>query len=321
MRSRAPLFALLLVAVLFVLPHLAFADSVSIPFFGPIIPDTISRCAAGWGAVIDVINRIIVLLLTLAIVFVAPLMIAYAGFLYVVNPVNPSGISEAKKILTNTIVGIVVALAGWLIVDAIMVALYDPGTSIRGGKLGEWSGLVTGSTDINQICLKQEGAIKNLKQTNLGVSGISATGFQYLAPVSGDCSTSALIQNGISSSIATTMSCIAQQESSCNLTAQSPKSSAHGLFQVIMGLNDTGHNLNFPSCTAAAQKAGYPVNGNLNCSTAFGTGQPPLIKNAMLANACIAASSNAICNAQAAQWLYNHGGFTHWAQTATKCGV
>ena len=103
----------------------------------------IKTCAAGWGLLITVINNVISLLITLAIVFVAPLMIAWSGFLFVVNPVNAGGKEQARKILTNTVVGIVIALAGWLIVDAIMVALYNPDTPIAGGKLGVWSQLVT----------------------------------------------------------------------------------------------------------------------------------------------------------------------------------
>jgi hypothetical protein len=124
------------------------ASAAAIPFLGPIIPNeqiTVNGvvtnqnvCAAGWGMLITVINNIIRLLITLAIVFVAPLMIAWSGFLFVVNPVNAAGKEQAKKILTNTVVGIVIALAGWLIVDAIMAVLYNPTT------VGQtWSQLVT----------------------------------------------------------------------------------------------------------------------------------------------------------------------------------
>lgn len=150
MRSRVPLFALLLTAIFAALPLAAHA---AIPFFGPIIPAETQQCAAGWGLVITVINNIISLLLTLAIVFVAPLMIAYAGFLFVVNPVNSGGISKAKSILLHTVIGIVVALAGWMIVDALMAVLYNP-TAV--GKT--WSQLIT-SGDIDP-CIKLAGSLK-----------------------------------------------------------------------------------------------------------------------------------------------------------------
>lgn len=151
MRFRALLFALLFVAGSLALPH--FAHAAAIPFFGPIIPEANSICPLGWGSLITVINNIIRLLITLAIVFVAPLMIAYSGFLFVVNPVNPSGREEAKKILTHTIVGIIIALSGWLIVDAIMAVLYHPSGSIG----STWSQLITSNP--NDSCLKQKGAL------------------------------------------------------------------------------------------------------------------------------------------------------------------
>jgi hypothetical protein len=122
------------------------AAHAAIPFFGPIIPAAQASCPAGWALVMTVINNIISLLITLLIVFIAPLTIAWAGFLYVVNPVDPSGKSKAKSILIHTVVGLVVALAGWLIVDFVMAVLYNKDST---GKT--WSTLVTGGGD---TCIK-----------------------------------------------------------------------------------------------------------------------------------------------------------------------
>ena len=94
MRSRAPLIALLFIVGMFVLPLAAHA---AIPFFGPIVPDAANRCAPGWGMVITVINNIIQFLITIAIVFVAPIMIAWSGFLFVVNPVNAAGRNRRRR--------------------------------------------------------------------------------------------------------------------------------------------------------------------------------------------------------------------------------
>ena len=166
MRSRISLFALLLVFGSVALPLVAHAGGI--PFFGPIIPNeqiTVNGvvtnqnvCAAGWGMLITVINNIISLLITLAIVFVAPLMIAYAGFLLVISQGDSGKRTEARKILTNTIVGIVIALAGWMIVAAIMAALYNPETPINGGKLGIWSDLIGGNSA--KLCIPLAGSLK-----------------------------------------------------------------------------------------------------------------------------------------------------------------
>lgn len=138
------------------------AVHAEIPFLGPIIPQTGGQgvCAAGWGMLMVVINRLISFLLTIAIVFIAPLMIAYSGFLFVINPVNASGKEEAKKILTNTILGIVVALAGWMIVDAVMAVLYNRNaqTSPAGGALGVWANLIT--TNGDDVCISLAGSLK-----------------------------------------------------------------------------------------------------------------------------------------------------------------
>lgn len=144
-------FTFLLAASLFSLP--VVASAAGIPFFGPIIPKENPLCPAGWGMLIVVINNIILLLLTLAIVFVAPLMIAWAGFLLVVSQGDSGKRTEARKILTNTIVGIVIALAGWLIVDAIMAVLYNKAAPGLGNVA--WSDIIT-SGGASQ-CLDQKG--------------------------------------------------------------------------------------------------------------------------------------------------------------------
>jgi hypothetical protein len=171
MRSKISLFTFLLVAGLFVLPTLA--NAAAIPFFGPIIPQegTQAVCPAGWEMLITVINNIIAFSITIAIVFVAPIMIAYAGFLFVVNPVNASGKETAKKVLWNTVVGIVIALAGWMIVDAIMVVLYNPRAVSGTTRLTAWSQLITsGGLD---PCIDLRGSLN--QATNPQVTGAVLT--------------------------------------------------------------------------------------------------------------------------------------------------
>ncbi len=158
MRSRTALLAVIFVVSSLVLPAAAHAGGI--PFFGPIIPPQSvtgvpgsDTCAAGWGMLMIVVNNLISFLLTIAIVFVAPLMIAWSGFLFVVNPVNASGKEQAKKVLTNTVVGIVIALAGWLIVDAIMAVLYNPKAESGVTKLDVWSSLITSGDLSKTLCI------------------------------------------------------------------------------------------------------------------------------------------------------------------------
>ncbi len=135
------------------------AAQAGIPFFGPIIPQANNQavCPASWGMVLTVINNVISFALTIAIVFVAPLMIGYAGFLMVVNPTSIGDVQKAKTVLWNTVIGIVIALAGWMIVAAIMAVLYNPSAQSGVTRLEVWSNLI-GSKGV-EPCLRQQGAL------------------------------------------------------------------------------------------------------------------------------------------------------------------
>ena len=138
MRFRVPLLLLTFVSVsALALPHLALAHSI--PYFGPIIEDGWNVCALGWGAVINVINNIITIALTIELLFIAPLMIAYGGFMLVVNPFKPDAKEKARDIIKNTVVGLTISLSAWLIVDAVMVIMYNPSAAV-----GNWQSLING---------------------------------------------------------------------------------------------------------------------------------------------------------------------------------
>ena len=164
MRSRILVFSLVVGIGSLLLPYAAHA--ATIPFFGPIIPPENPTCPANWMMLIVVINNIIRFLITLAIVFVAPLMIAYAGFLFVVNPVNASGIGQAKTILQNTIIGIVLALSGYLIVGALMAVLYNANAPTGNGVLGAWDEIINWNT---APCLPQTGTTPGVVTPSPGI--------------------------------------------------------------------------------------------------------------------------------------------------------
>ena len=133
---------------------------------------------------ITVINNIIRVVISIAIVFVAPVMIAYAGFLLVVNQGDSAKLTEAKKILTNTIIGIVVALAGWLIVDAIMAVLYKPPSDSSWSTT--WSEIITSGG--KEPCLKQKGT----SSATENVATVTAAPTVTAVPTVTTCSVSSL---------------------------------------------------------------------------------------------------------------------------------
>ena len=149
----------------------------SIPNFGPILEDGWNLCPLSWSAVIMTINNVITLSITLAIVFVAPIMLAYSGFLLVTNAFNPSAKEDAKKMITNAIVGIVIALAAWMIVDALMAVLYHPTDPEQWG--GTWSELITGGGI--PVCIPVASSLHQVAP-GVGAAGVSPDGTVTTAP-------------------------------------------------------------------------------------------------------------------------------------------
>jgi len=307
MRSRVFFFALFFVAGSLALP---FAAHAAIPFFGPIIPDAVNKCALGWGAVIVVINNIISFLITIAIVFVAPIMIAYSGFLYVVNPVSPAGKEKAKGYLWNTVIGIIVALAGWLIVDAVMVVLYNPAS------VGStWSNLImSGGID---PCLKQAGSLSKdtLNQVTTSGAGITSTG----ASGGGTCA----IQNGgpcasqnmtIFGTAANQASAICSAESANGVLLNGDKTTdgipvSFGLFQINITANDVAN-------------LGCNIKGKVFDSMYSGSHKNVQVMNQTLYNQCRQAALTPETNIKTAYDIFKKSGYS-WRQwsTHTKCNL
>ena len=107
MRFRVPL-ALSVVALVFIVPSVAHATTI--PFWGPLVPSIVAKCAAGWGGIIQLVNNVIALLVTFVIFIVAPFFIAWGGFLFVASAANPANRARARGILIHTAVGILIAL-------------------------------------------------------------------------------------------------------------------------------------------------------------------------------------------------------------------
>ncbi len=315
MRPRATLLTLILVAGSFVLPQFAHA---AIPFFGPVVPQTGGQavCPASWGMLITVINNIIQLLITLAIVFVAPLMVAYSGFLFVVNPADSGGISKAKGILTNTIVGIVISLSAWMIVDAVMAVLYQS----PNGAWGTWSSLIVGKS--GDLCLPQAGALPTgtLNQAAPSVA-TGATAVAALPFGTGACDPSVLTTSGnqaglnLSTPQANTFACLAKPESACGTimqnyswnknTGNGKASTAFGAFQVTLSGNHTCFE-NTACYTAAG------VTGPLNCQKGFGPNGFTAGGDPAILAACTKAAANLACNLAAAVCVQQAQGFSAW---------
>ena len=70
-------------------------------------------------------------------VFLSAGLFAWAGLIYVTNIANHGEMTKAKTIFTNVIIGLVILMASWLVIDTLMKTLVNPDAS-----LGPW----------NQVC-------------------------------------------------------------------------------------------------------------------------------------------------------------------------
>jgi len=91
-----------------------------------------SLCGCDFVDVMQLVQNIMNFLVYLG-TFVLVLLLAYVGFLYVTSATNPANISKAKNTATSAIIGFVVLLGGFLIVNTVMNTFADK------NEYGDWT--------------------------------------------------------------------------------------------------------------------------------------------------------------------------------------
>jgi hypothetical protein len=87
-----------------------------------IVPD----CGAdgcSWTDLVQLVNNVIDFLIKFIAVPISGLLFAWAGFLFLTAAGNSGQIEKAKGIFFNVLVGLIIALASWLIVNLVTTAL------------------------------------------------------------------------------------------------------------------------------------------------------------------------------------------------------
>ena len=104
-----------------IIPHSVLAGVF--PFTGPLVPcGTSSTHPCTLCDIFVLLRNVINLFLTL-IIFIAPILIIFGGIMLLTSAGRPEGISYGKRIITNAIIGIVLAFGAWVIINTVMVAL------------------------------------------------------------------------------------------------------------------------------------------------------------------------------------------------------
>ncbi len=108
------------VASIFLLSLPAFVYASGITAIVPQSPAGKEACPLGYGAILLLVQNITNDAIYLAGVF-AVLLIAYAGFLFVTNATSPSNLEKGRNVLISTVIGFVIVISAWLIVNEVIV--------------------------------------------------------------------------------------------------------------------------------------------------------------------------------------------------------
>jgi hypothetical protein len=205
------LLTLLLVS-LFSLPTIIFATGI-VPCDG--IGD--SKCQA--CSFVQLFQNLLTWFIA-TMASVIALVFAWGGMKMVMSQ-GGEGVSQAKSMMTNAIVGFVILLSAWLIIDTFLKLMIKSDSG-----LGVW----------NEIkCVEQPGYVATQAPAGVGtVSGPAGSAGTGVQCASGSvCAPSTLKSVGFTDAQANVMSCIAMTESTGNPDIVNPNGGACGTFQIL----------------------------------------------------------------------------------------
>lgn len=269
-------------------------------------------------------------------VFLAAVLFAWAGILMVTSAGDTGQVAKAKGMFSSIIIGILIALAGWLIIDTIMKVLYNEGKS----SFGPWNKIQCISQTPIATRSNPTGYYQN---PNVGVPGAG--------PTSGRCAASNLSSWGSNAAAA---SCVCAAESANGVLdgTQSMRTDRMLLqanqpgfsfcpFQINMTTTQTSVNYNGQQtdcrtslCNTRTQSCNGQGPDPAKCSAAIAQYRarnpnlPPLnanggychvVVNERLYNQCVVNLLRPETCANSAQSLFNNGGWGHWRASAKKC--
>lgn len=149
-------------------------ESASAAMWDPIIDGrcTCPESAPDWGCVLQTVQNTVNLGISLGVV-IATLIIAYAGAVWLISPVNPESREMGRTMLMNAVIGLVIMLVGWLFVDFLMKQIYNPDASAEGvARLGFWNEILATDSNEDTYCIARRPEFgENPAPTTGGVTG------------------------------------------------------------------------------------------------------------------------------------------------------
>ena len=139
-----------------------FAHAASWSFFGPVISSacncnfpvsgngiTTPTSAPAWGCILSTLQNLLSLAVSLATVIIV-LFIMLAGFTYMTSGGNPEKRQLANKRIMNAVLGLLITLGAYLLVDSVMKVIYDP-SNLK--DFGPWNAILANTTGTAADCL------------------------------------------------------------------------------------------------------------------------------------------------------------------------
>ena len=294
--------------------------AADMPLFTPgwsIVPEACRTCACGFAGVMGTVQNLMNGAISLAI-FIAVGIMAWAGFLYITTPTNPEARSQANKMMMNAVIGFLIVISAWMIVDFVMKVLYS-GPDGQSGAFGPWNSILTGG----EICVSSieqkplfSGAITagQLTTTSATSGGTLPSGGgpgSCAVRTSGGCAYQNFVTAFGSEAVARQASQTCFEESSGNPASVSDtdrmrndpqrRAFSFGLFQV----NLTVHRMAGKNCPAAFRGTNYTAR----------------VINEPLYAECVAAAKNPANNIRQAVIIYTgRGNWSDWSG-AKICGI
>lgn len=173
MKTIPVLFLSLVIAFGVALPQITNAATAN--FFGPII-STQCQCpdrAPDWGCVLQTIQNVVNLGISLSVIF-GVIVIAWGGILWMTSSINMRNREQAKTMLTHAVVGLMIALSAWLLVDFVMKVLYNPDAQAGGVQYGPWNTILADGEQ--NFCLEKRDPPQQPVQTGAGTTNNNGTG-------------------------------------------------------------------------------------------------------------------------------------------------
>ncbi len=339
--SRRGLAALFLaIGIAIVVPSIALAATSGLVPCGVGGGDLATDCQA--CSVVTLIQNLITFLIEISVP-IAMAMFAWAGVLYFTSGTGGSeNISKAKNIFRSSLMGFVLALASWLIVNTLLNTVVsnayfqnsgdwfhitcttrDPGSKSIGDVITQHLGgapTVVATAD-PYTTLKPSCTSGELKDTTYGEKCLDSKGNVVGTPTIahtvysqgvGNCSPSSL--QGAWGSNAGTMSCIAQQESACGGNPYSGVDLTSNKQPISVGLYQINLSANKVQCGSQTLNCPGAFSGSYNSKKSSVS-----IVDQNLYNQCVSAALDNRCNTQTAVSIYDTQGIKAWG-TAGKCG-